>query len=249
VGAITSIFLVQAWFPGSYPVYSYNSVAWSLSCEAFFYALLPLLLFVSAAWGGRKVVGTTVAILGAGLLATVILVHTGHGTGIAYHDPLVRLPEFIVGVLLGVLVLRGWRPSFPMWQALALVIVSAAAAHHWAVFFKQPLNDYLLLPGIVGLLLSGIGLDLRGRRGLLTARVSVYLGELSFCFYLIHLLVLFAVVRAAGWSHERFSVAGGVLPLATALAASIGAAAVMHHSIELPMQRILRPRRPAPVPT
>ena len=194
-------------------------------------------------------IAATAACLGAGLVATVILVHTGHGTGIAYHDPLVRLPEFIVGVALGLLVLRGWRPSFPMWQALTLVVVSAAAAHHWALFFKQPLNDYLLLPGIVGLLLSGIGLDLRGKRGLLTARASVYLGELSFCFYLIHLLVLFAVVRAAGWSHERFSVVGGVVPLVTVLAASIGAAAVMHHSIELPMQRILRPRREAPVPS
>ena len=64
----------------------------------------------------------------------------------------------------------------------------------------------------------------------------MYLGELSFCFYLVHLLVLDAVVHAAGWSNERFSLVGGVLPLIAVLGASVAGAAVLHHGVELPMQ-------------
>src|SRR6476661_8419173 len=33
--------LTQAWFPDVYVVFSFAGVAWSLSCEAFFYALFP----------------------------------------------------------------------------------------------------------------------------------------------------------------------------------------------------------------
>ena len=75
----------------------------------------------------------------------------------------------------------------------------------------------------------------------------MYLGELSFCFYLVHLLVLEAVIHAAGWTNERFSFAGGVLPTIVVLAASIAAAAALHHAIELPLQNLLRPKRPARV--
>jgi peptidoglycan/LPS O-acetylase OafA/YrhL len=47
--AVTHLFLIQAWWPsGQNPVYAYNGVAWSLSCEAFFYLLFPLLLVLAA---------------------------------------------------------------------------------------------------------------------------------------------------------------------------------------------------------
>jgi peptidoglycan/LPS O-acetylase OafA/YrhL len=190
------------------------------------------------------VTGVVAAVLvAAGLITTLVLVRTGHGYSIAYTNPLVRLPGFVIGVGLGVLVVRGWRPSFPLWAALLLVAAGAEVARHWPLPVPLPLNDYVLLPGIVALLLSGIGSDLRGRHGPLTARVSVYLGELSFCFYLVHLLVLDAVVHAVGWSGERFSLVGSLFAAAVVVGAGIAAAAALHHLVELPMQRVLRPAR------
>ena len=64
LGAVSSIFLVQSWFPGNYPAYSYNSVSWSLSCEAFFYLLLPLVVVLAASRRDRSIVLAAAIALG-----------------------------------------------------------------------------------------------------------------------------------------------------------------------------------------
>ena len=94
LGAVTSILLLQAWFLGlSYPSFSYNSVAWSLSCEAFFYALLPLFVLVAAGRRNRTVVAALIGSALAGLVATTLLAYNGRGYSIAYTNPPARLPD------------------------------------------------------------------------------------------------------------------------------------------------------------
>jgi peptidoglycan/LPS O-acetylase OafA/YrhL len=79
--------------------------------------------------------------------------------------------------------------------------------------------------------------DLRGSVGWLARRPLVYLGELSFCFYLTHRMVLHVLTM---W------LAGPEL-VTTALLVSVVTAGALHHAVEMPMQlRILsrRTRRP-----
>ncbi|MGH3769944.1 MAG: acyltransferase family protein, partial [Pseudonocardiaceae bacterium] len=42
--ALTNLFLVQAWIPNPDYLLSVDGINWSVSCELFFYALLPLLI-------------------------------------------------------------------------------------------------------------------------------------------------------------------------------------------------------------
>jgi peptidoglycan/LPS O-acetylase OafA/YrhL len=245
LGALTSIFLVQAWFPNPhYPVYSYNSVVWTLSCEAFFYALLPFLVRPANRWRSRSVIAIAGGALCAGLLATIVLAHFGHASDIGYNDPLVRLPQFLAGVALALLVLRGWRPSFVLWKACLVLGVGAAVAHRWPV---MALEDYFVLPGFIAVLISGIGSDLRRQPGFLARRTSIYLGELSFCFYLVHALVLTVFMSETGWGHRTFSLLSGSYPSLVILAASLAAAVALRRLVELPMQRLLRPSRASTV--
>lgn len=244
---VASVLLMHAWIPGTgSPVHSYNTVTWSLSCELFFYACLPALLDRFRGWGNRTVVAFTAAAVGVAVLVSGLLAGSGPwGAAVAYYNPLVRVPEFAVGVAMAVLAQRGWRPRLRLLPAAALlvgVMVGARALH------RYPLEDYLLLPGSVAVVAAGFAADLRGTVSWLTGRRSRYLGELSFCFYLVHWLVLTALISHFGWMgpHQirALPFAAGLPLLLACLIPSLAAAAVLHHGVERPMRALLAPRRP-----
>ena len=244
LGAITSLFLVQAWFPGNYPAYSYDSVSWSLSCEAFFYLLFPFVVAAAATRRNRTVVGAVGTALALGVAATLLINPLGAtGENIVYINPLIRLPEFLVGVALGIVVVRGWRPHVPLWLAVAVLVAGAAVPHHW--FGLHYVGDYCVLPGFALLIASCVGTDLRSARGLLTSRTCIYLGEISFCFYLVHRVVMTALVSELGVRGHHYPLIGGLGPAVLILLVSLVAASALHHGVELPAQRLLRPSRPA----
>src|SRR5262249_22941186 len=101
----------QSWFPSTLDL---NLASWSLSVEAFFYLLFPMFLPLlarlnrMALW--RVILATWAAF---GLLLTLIwLTQARYGvlwwwSSAVRYNPLVSIPEFIVGIGLGLLFLRG----------------------------------------------------------------------------------------------------------------------------------------------
>jgi peptidoglycan/LPS O-acetylase OafA/YrhL len=140
----------------------------------------------------------------------------------------------------------GWRPRLPLGAALGLLgaacfvawlTVSVAA---WEARLPLPIEDYVVVLPAGLVLVSAAIADLDGRPGLLTRRWSVYLGEVSFAFYLVHYLVLAALVQGLGWRATGFA---DVAPVAVIFAAALGGAVLLHHLVELPCQRLLRGSR------
>jgi peptidoglycan/LPS O-acetylase OafA/YrhL len=75
--------------------------------------------------------------------------------------------------------------------------------------------------------------DLRGARSILRSRALIWLGEVSFAFYLVHQLAIRFVDRAAGdwlWSHAHPLVVG-LLVLGLSLVASWA----LYRVVEVPM--------------
>src|SRR6185369_17001430 len=105
--------LLQGWAPGDWIGVTGNAVAWSLSCEAFFYATLPFLApallkaraFTVAAVAGAGVVGM---FLVSDVLAAVAPVRQPY---YVLWFPPYRFGEFLLGVCLAVAVRRGWLPQ------------------------------------------------------------------------------------------------------------------------------------------
>ena len=54
--------------------------------------------------------------------------------------------------------------------------------------------------------------DLEGRAGWLRASWAIYLGELSFCFYLVHYPVMWGFSRGT-WGTENWTGLAGLLPV------------------------------------
>ena len=224
-GWLAQLFLVQSWAPGPGAL-TYNSVAWSLSDEAFFYFLFPFLMGVR--WVRRRPV--LVAVLAvAWLLGGALLVSSldRHHLSVLFYLPLYRIGEFLFGV------------------ALALVAVAAyLAAWAWGVLHEQNLADAFWYAQIItavgfGTLIVGAAMaDLDERPSPLRAPWLVHLGQWSFALYMVHELSM-RLVYSAGPQGDRLT---KFFTYLAAGAASLAVAGALYHWYERPIERRLRSR-------
>lgn len=252
IDVILRFLLIHAWHPGTMKYY--NVPSWSLSVEAFFYLVFPFLLPAVYRIRTHEVVRSLIAVLVLAAFAPAIFEWAYPGTTpatenyrvlmIKFH-PLVRLPEFLAGMLLGRLFV-GRTTSLSPARADLLVAASLAFVG-LAVGLGMP---YVLLHTgglavgfavLVWALASG-----RGRvAGLLASKPLVLLGEASFALYILH-VPLFRIL-------EPMAAARGILigtvPFALAMTLTLVAISiVVYRAFEVPMRRWLRGPQYAPAP-
>ena len=258
-GAVLAPLGLHAWVPGA--ACALDCPSWSVSAELFFYALLPALLPLALRAPGR-LAGLTLAAWGA-LAAGASLAWAGYAPGVSLispeaggtgpvllaqaikYNPLLRLPEFVAGLLLYVAWTRVRLPTSALLSLFALCTLGlvAAAPHLPEALLHNGLTALAWAP----LILAGAQI----RSGPLVAPGFVFLGRISFALYLVH-SPAYALVN----SLDRVALGGrlGAWPwlgasLAAALALALGV--VLHFGVEEPARRrILRTgaRAPAPLP-
>lgn len=225
--ALPNAFLVQGWSSDPEVVFGMNGVAWSLSCEAFFYACFPLTLFLL----NRTPRPLHWIVAAAALLATAYL--GLQDPALAEYFPPLRFPEFLLGVVGGLAVRDGWRPRVPL-VAAAGVLVAGLVISARATF---PLPNVLMAVPFLVVLLWAAGRDLQERPGWLRSRALVFAGEASFALYLVHELVIINLTWLAtpAW-------VTALIMVAVALAGAVA----LHLAVERPFNKLLRGRsRPA----
>ncbi|MEQ1785559.1 MAG: acyltransferase [Acidimicrobiales bacterium] len=236
------ISLVQAWSTDATVHYAVSPPLWSLSCEAFFYLLFPLLI------GPLLRLHTRPRAVLLGLLVVVTWVvavlsgsteETGVGFWVIYIFPVTRLAEFLIGILIALAVRDGYRSPVPLRAAL-LLVASAYLLAGWV-----PLHLMWVATTVVPfalLVATAATADLQGAASWLRASPLVRLGTWSYAFYLIH----GSVLRLRGEYFRGHSVG---VNAAVALVATLAAAALIHHLIEGPLEARLRGSRAAIRPT
>lgn len=193
--ALVPLFLQSCWPPAAL---LWNAPAWSLSVEWFFYISFPALL--NAMRGIRKwnlIASAFLLVICMGVLRYALADISG---GPAWHNfisyfPLMHLPQFVLGIALGLLFLRSQQnPSlnrlFFYFGLFGVVLLMA---------FK-PNNVWLSNPAIIsipfGVLIYGAaGWPCDVMRNTAGKAVNI-LGEASYSLYILHIPVLLWWQRA-----------------------------------------------------
>jgi peptidoglycan/LPS O-acetylase OafA/YrhL len=180
--------LTQAWFSGHYTA-GWNTPAWSLSCEMFFYLIFPLLIFPlrKCRWGGTLAAALTACLMTQAMWAAGVSDQL---------KPLVHLADFLMGIAVSrafdLIAARSFAPPgawfyVPGFLGSGLILAYARYLPGWlsANTLLRPMNALLLL----GL---GLGGGLLAR--ILSARPIVYLGKASYAMYILHIPILWWAV-------------------------------------------------------
>ncbi|MET7650761.1 MULTISPECIES: acyltransferase [unclassified Streptomyces] len=256
-----TLLVVHAWFPQPVMFTGGNPAAWSLSDEAFFYLIFPALLAMLSGRRARVWLWTALAVTCATLVlwpALSGLSPTTRSWALDYL-PLTRALQFVLGVVAGLALKRGWRPPVPLWAAVGLVVGWHLALIPWSHAVPDALwyspytaSQWLSAPIFAALICAAARADLDGRRTGLGGAWMIRLGHWSFAWYLIHEIVIRAAVFAWG---KPAPGAQTLLFWAGVLVVSLAAAGAAYHWVEHPAERRLRragpsvPRRPDTRPT
>ncbi|EHR51978.1 putative acyltransferase [Saccharomonospora marina XMU15] len=254
-----NLLLIHAWFPDQAIFNSANVVSWSLACEAVFYLLFPLLhrwlvrIPCSTLWWWAC--GSVVAVLCMPLLAQALVPATGGdptqpGSSLSqvwflYIFPPVCLLQFVLGMVMARIVLSGRWIGLPL--PLAAVLLLGGYALALVVPYNFGVNATTIVP-VALVIAAGAVADVRGTATLLRGRVAVWLGEVSFAFYLVHYLVLLHGRELAGIQGSG-DVVVELAVLTGAMALSLCLAWLLYVGVERPfMRRWSRPRGSARPP-
>ena len=192
--------LVHAWVPNFRYITSYNSVTWSLSVEAFFYVVFPLIPWFAArrptAGPGRFVAfAVLVWLVPAAFVAAFA---GGASVKMAYLCgvfPPTRCGEFAAGAFLGLAFVKSRQggngsrsaANVALWTALELMPLLAVAV---GVYFAARVPLLFRMGPYYAPAFAVLVAVAARRRGLLSrllaGRVAVFLGEISFAFFLLH---------------------------------------------------------------
>jgi peptidoglycan/LPS O-acetylase OafA/YrhL len=242
---VSNLLLVQAW-PSDWQLYTgVNPVNWSLSCEAFFYALFPLLF-----WGLRRMdparLPAVALLFGAAIwwvpaLALGDWLNPGDHWRFLYILPLPRALEFALGVTIALMVKAGsWR-GVGVPAALAIVtgtyVLGTTLPRDLVSSAAMATSFALLIPALAQA-------DLEGAWSPLRSRALVFLGEVSYSFYLVHIVVIIGAIKWFQWEHlslaASFAATGGVFGV------SFVVAWVLYRTVEIPAMRFLTGRSRPP---
>ncbi|MCI4063785.1 acyltransferase [Micromonospora sp. R77] len=258
--ALATLLLVQAWSPRLETALAINPVAWSLSCELLFYLLFPVLLrAVLRIRPDRLWLWTGATVLAVAAMPTVaralpdqpLLPYAAEPVSawafwFLYLFPPVRLLEFVLGILLARLVLTGHRMPLRLGGAVTLALATYAVAGLFPLTYAYV--AVMVVP--LGLVIAAAAVtDTEERpRTWLAHPVLVWLGEISFAFYLWHPLVLDYGHRWLGGRSWPNAAALGVLGLLAGVTVLLSW--LLHTLVERPMMRRFSVRRdPEPMPT
>lgn len=192
-----SLLLLQAWIPQI--ANHFNGPGWSLSAEVFFYLCFPFLLkdkirrrlesaplrIGAILWVAGSIVPVAI------LLAWPRIAHSDVGTfeyAIANWGsfwPAFRIPEFVIGVISGLMFVRKDRSPLPFWITPACVLAIACG------LVLVPTDQQLLLHNsffapLFALMIYRAAVSESWATKVMSKPVFVLLGEASYSMYILH---------------------------------------------------------------
>jgi peptidoglycan/LPS O-acetylase OafA/YrhL len=240
---ITNIFLVQAWFPQLFAYWN-DSGSWSIAVEAFCYVVLPFVLPRMSKLTLRPLFAVAALCWLFAVMPGVSIVLFGTPSfPIFYAMPLFRFPEFLLGVCTLLAMRVGVSVRFgPVLTVLLPLILFAYIGCYGGVMPMYIGHNWIVLP-VICLMIVTLSAGKGPVAWLLSSKLFVWLGKISYCFYSMQALLLFALTS----HHDRLvSVssifASGKILVGATLIVLIGLSAACYYLIEEPCRRWIKDR-------
>lgn len=199
--ALSNLTLVQAWFPSNGVHFSFNGVAWSISVELFYYALFPLLVLFIARYRSFLTIKRIVILMAILWIVVTVMFSTQESyvdDWKLYIFPLARLIDFVMGILLGLILIQVKqsrkaqklieRTKFTRIEVLSFAAVIGAVVI--SPLLPQSLRFGLWMMPFLVCMIFIFSMQQGLVSKLLLYKPFVFLGEISFSFYMIHQLVI-----------------------------------------------------------
>ena len=188
---VANLFMLQSFIPNAEYYFAFNSLGWSISDLFFFYTLFPVLL-----WGFRKYTHRSIcgvfSLFFILILSLMYIIPQELQHWFFYINPLLRLFDFALGMLLYQLLKKtsfGKFDSRFTWYeigSLILLVIFYASAALFPKVLRYSVYYWLPMLAVIGVFAQQKG----ALSKLLSKPVLLFLGNLSFGFYLWHQLIL-----------------------------------------------------------
>jgi peptidoglycan/LPS O-acetylase OafA/YrhL len=253
--AALQLTLLQSWIPSA--ALRWNGPAWSLSVEALFYALFPLLFLKARPLSDKTLFGIAALAYLASQIGALIGWRYGPSLATTLNDwenlpklsneaitlffmyfPLFRVPEFAFGMTLGILFTRS-APVGPLMRRFMIVLGCLGFGVGFVVLGPlvpgEMIADGLLMP-FLGLLLVGLAYS---PSRIFNHWIFVQLGEASYSLYLLHIPLWNWMSRADDhFGHWR--TLSPLLFFFAYVAFTVAASVMSLHLIEIPARSAIR---------
>lgn len=223
-------FVLQGW---KAPGVGWNTPAWSLSCEFFFYACFPLLLM----WLGRCRMSRVWFAFGLSMVTPILLAHAGVPT---VWKPLHHLADFVAGIA-AARIYRMMQSSEAegagKWLSLAAIAAGAALIVYPHVLDGTVVSLNTALRPVNMALLIGLACGGGFLVRVLSTATAEYLGKVSYSMYILHIPLLwwYSAYTSFRWGSAP-PLWVGILFIAIVIGFSIAA----YEWVEVPANRWIR---------
>lgn len=234
---LASLTLTQAYIPHADYFFSFNSPSWSLCCEQLFYFCFP---FLAVCFKKNQKLLMLFILLLVLTVCGMYFTPEENIKGYWYVNPIARIPDFIVGMLL----FRFYTYLIDKkmtYRTGTLLEISSIVIFLFFYLYAADVPKvyrytcYYWFP--VALLLLSFSLQKGFVSRLLSNRFLIIGGEISYSFYLIHLFVLlsYAEWQKGGASHIDWYISIPILFSVTILLSLLS-----YYYFEKPMNKLVK---------
>ena len=182
--ALANASLFQSYIPIKQVFFSFNDVSWSISDEMFFYLCFPVLIFLLNKLSKRNLFLFSLILL---MIVPVLsfFISSNYTNSLFYVNPLFRISEFIMGILLFYFTESKSIRNPLLWQLLAIGIFVIFFLNHHEVSMIYRKSWFYWLP-VVLLIYSFSNANSQSILSrFISTKTLVMLGDISFSFYLL----------------------------------------------------------------
>ena len=187
-------FLIQSFIPIKGVYFSFNSVSWSISNELFFYVMTPLLFIkFNKLKIKEKLIKSSIIIFLTVFIGIQFAPEIYHHQ-IFYINPLLRIFDFILGIILYLIFKKYslinkntfFYSSIKEFASILILLLFVYFSSDVPQVYRYSIYYWLPMSFIIFTFSFSLGIVSQ----ILSNKIFLYLGEISFGFYLFHHLVI-----------------------------------------------------------